>query len=87
MKYLLWFLAWLNETLAKRYIPRDTPYCYEYIKGKKYRRCPYMRRYWNEDGWDEYCHYLRRPLEIQDMCKDCLIGEYDNEEEGKHGTS
>ena len=89
MKYILRYIAWLNNWLAERYIPKDTPYCYTLVKilenhDKLWERvsirCPYLSHRENPEldenekpFYWQYCSYIQADLSIQDSCKDCLI--------------
>jgi len=91
IKQFIILIAKLHNWLAKKYIPKDTYYCYEMIRidvredGRPIpiqRTCPYhdSRKDPEPDEDDkpyywQYCHYIQDDLSIQDMCKDCMINE------------
>lgn len=68
------------NSIRKKYIPKNTPYCYEVIEvvqnGRKIKPCKNWCLKYNEKYKCkmEYCKYLRKFLEIQDQVKDCWIG-------------
>jgi hypothetical protein len=78
--------------LKKDKIPRNTPYCYHWDPKTLTRiPCPFLtykprktRHAWRIECADvsghwEYCKYLKKYLNIQDLCKDCDFGHWGDE--------
>lgn len=74
----------MKKRAMKKWIPKDTVYCYEYKNGKIKRICKWWKMRKDKDKQENgYCLYLKegdwedkRVSLLWDLCKEC--GEKDN---------
>lgn len=78
----------LKDFVARKRIPKDTPYCYTPKKAikpcKKYpyggfktKVCPYFKMKYCKEYHCllEYCTYIKSFLSVQDQVKDCGVND------------